>query len=75
MKGILLKKKSKRRLKRTSNLISQFTLQYTNLFHRLDEFEEALFSNTVHFWQRWMEKCTYKGRWREMVRHLVCDFF
>jgi GH15 family glucan-1,4-alpha-glucosidase len=26
-----------------------------------------LFERTVEFWQRWLSKCTYTGRWREMV--------
>jgi GH15 family glucan-1,4-alpha-glucosidase len=31
--------------------------------------EEAyrLFTETVDYWQRWIAKCTYTGRWREMV--------
>eukprot|EP01133_Synstelium_polycarpum_P010854 gene10854-12644_t len=29
--------------------------------------EEVLFRSTVDYWQKWLEKCTYKGRWREMV--------
>ncbi len=31
--------------------------------------EEAdrLFEHTVHYWLRWISKCTYTGRWREMV--------
>ena len=31
--------------------------------------EEAfdLFQETVEYWRRWISKCTYKGRWREMV--------
>lgn len=31
--------------------------------------EEAndLFEQTVEFWQRWLSRCTYIGRWREMV--------
>lgn len=28
---------------------------------------EALFAETVAYWRRWIAKCTYKGRWREMV--------
>ncbi len=28
---------------------------------------EGLFRNTVAHWRRWVEKCTYAGRWREMV--------
>jgi GH15 family glucan-1,4-alpha-glucosidase len=26
-----------------------------------------LFERTVNFWQRWLSKCTYTGRWRETV--------
>lgn len=26
-----------------------------------------LFKHTVDYWRRWLSKCTYKGRWREMV--------
>jgi GH15 family glucan-1,4-alpha-glucosidase len=31
--------------------------------------EEAqrLFEETVQFWRRWLSRCTYRGRWREMV--------
>jgi GH15 family glucan-1,4-alpha-glucosidase len=28
---------------------------------------EELFRQTVDFWRRWLAKCTYTGRWREMV--------
>jgi GH15 family glucan-1,4-alpha-glucosidase len=28
---------------------------------------EDLFRETVAFWQRWTSKCTYAGRWREVV--------
>ncbi|MPZ17498.1 MAG: glycoside hydrolase family 15 protein [Luteitalea sp.] len=28
---------------------------------------EALFRETVQFWRRWLERCTYTGRWRETV--------
>jgi len=28
---------------------------------------EELFRDTVSFWRRWLSKCTYAGRWREMV--------
>jgi GH15 family glucan-1,4-alpha-glucosidase len=28
---------------------------------------EDLFERTVLFWQRWLAKCTYTGRWREIV--------
>jgi GH15 family glucan-1,4-alpha-glucosidase len=29
--------------------------------------EEELFMQTVDYWRRWLSKCTYTGRWREMV--------
>jgi len=28
---------------------------------------DELFKRTVDFWIRWISKCSYKGRWREMV--------
>ena len=30
--------------------------------------EEEIFIQTVEYWRRWLSKCTYTGRWREMVR-------
>ena len=32
-----------------------------------DETEERLLQQTVAYWHRWLSKCTYQGRWREMV--------
>ncbi len=29
---------------------------------------EELFRDTVAYWRRWLAKCTYAGRWREMVQ-------
>ena len=29
---------------------------------------EELFRDTVDYWRRWLSKCTYTGRWREMVQ-------
>jgi GH15 family glucan-1,4-alpha-glucosidase len=28
---------------------------------------QATFEETVRFWRRWLSRCTYRGRWREMV--------
>jgi GH15 family glucan-1,4-alpha-glucosidase len=28
---------------------------------------EELFQQTVEYWRHWLSKCTYTGRWREMV--------
>lgn len=28
---------------------------------------EKIFYDTVMFWRNWISKCTYRGRWREMV--------
>jgi GH15 family glucan-1,4-alpha-glucosidase len=38
--------------------------------HRCPDTGEAeeLFRDTVAYWQRWLSKCTYRGRWREMVQ-------
>jgi GH15 family glucan-1,4-alpha-glucosidase len=32
------------------------------------ESAEVLFRETVDYWRRWLSKCTYTGRWREMVQ-------
>ena len=29
---------------------------------------EELFRDTVAYWRRWLSRCTYSGRWREMVQ-------
>jgi len=29
---------------------------------------QALFEETVHFWRGWLSRCTYRGRWREIVQ-------
>ncbi len=28
---------------------------------------QQAFDHTVHYWRNWLKKCTYQGRWREMV--------
>ncbi|MBA3793673.1 MAG: glycoside hydrolase family 15 protein [Rubrobacter sp.] len=30
--------------------------------------EDELFVQTVEYWRRWLSKCTYTGRWREVVQ-------
>ena len=32
-----------------------------------EEQEQILMGRTVDYWHKWLTKCTYKGRWREMV--------
>jgi GH15 family glucan-1,4-alpha-glucosidase len=32
-----------------------------------EEEAQALFEHTVQFWRQWLAKCTYRGRWREIV--------
>jgi GH15 family glucan-1,4-alpha-glucosidase len=32
-----------------------------------EEESSALFEATVVFWRRWLSRCTYRGRWREIV--------
>jgi GH15 family glucan-1,4-alpha-glucosidase len=36
--------------------------------HLSDEEAEAAFRETVGFWRRWIARCTYRGRWQEIVR-------
>jgi GH15 family glucan-1,4-alpha-glucosidase len=31
------------------------------------EYEISAFKQTVNFWRRWIDRSTYRGRWREMV--------
>jgi GH15 family glucan-1,4-alpha-glucosidase len=33
----------------------------------LEPFASAALTKTIHHWRKWSSKCTYKGRWREMV--------
>jgi len=33
-----------------------------------EEEEDELFKQTVEYWRRWLSKCTYTGRWREVVQ-------
>jgi len=33
-----------------------------------EESGEEAFRHTVDFWKRWLSRCTYTGRWREMVQ-------
>jgi GH15 family glucan-1,4-alpha-glucosidase len=33
-----------------------------------DEEAQSLFEETVHFWRTWISRCTYRGRWREIVQ-------
>jgi GH15 family glucan-1,4-alpha-glucosidase len=30
--------------------------------------EDNLFHETIAYWRRWINKCTYRGRWRETVK-------
>jgi GH15 family glucan-1,4-alpha-glucosidase len=32
-----------------------------------ETYAEELFTQTVGYWRTWLAKCTYSGRWREMV--------
>ncbi|HEX4085046.1 MAG TPA: glycoside hydrolase family 15 protein [Chthoniobacteraceae bacterium] len=33
--------------------------------------EEAIFTETVHYWRSWLAACCYRGRWREQVQRSV----
>ncbi|UCH45987.1 MAG: glycoside hydrolase family 15 protein, partial [Nitrospiraceae bacterium] len=32
-----------------------------------EEEAEAMFRRTVDYWRQWLSRCTYRGRWREIV--------
>src|SRR4030095_10423674 len=34
---------------------------------RQQDYESEAFKQTVNFWRRWIDRCTYQGRWRETV--------
>eukprot|EP01132_Coremiostelium_polycephalum_P005668 gene5668-7054_t len=44
-----------------------FACSGTKTVDNFCQIEDKLFKETIFFWQKWLEKCTYKGRWREMV--------
>ena len=64
-----------------SGAVAEFTLQEQESasfeLHSLKEDDgkiglsaaesNRLFQETVDYWRRWISRCTYKGRWREMV--------
>jgi GH15 family glucan-1,4-alpha-glucosidase len=33
-----------------------------------EQVADQLFRDTIHYWRQWIAKCTYRGRWREMVQ-------
>ncbi len=71
-------------LKQEGNgIVAEFTLQEGHeLSFSLQEVEagdrscqavsedqaQELFRQTVDYWQQWLSRCTYRGRWREMVK-------
>lgn len=42
---------------------AQMLKHESNIF----KMEEKLFTSTIFYWQSWLDRCTYKGRWREIV--------
>ena len=36
-----------------------------------EEGAQHLFDETIRYWRRWLSRCTYRGRWREMVNRSV----
>ena len=36
-----------------------------------EEYSQVLLDQTIKYWRDWLSKCTYKGRWREMVYRSV----
>ena len=60
----------------TSGTSATFVLQMMDpedqLVLSLGEQEgEELFRSTCDFWRRWLSRCNYQGRWREMVHRSV----
>lgn len=64
------------------NIVAEFSLKEGEEVHFwLEELErdcedcsvvpdfqpDDLFTHTVNYWRQWLSKCTYTGRWREMV--------
>jgi GH15 family glucan-1,4-alpha-glucosidase len=64
-------------------VVSEFTLQSgqtaTFVLHRVEETGPCskclnhkeinrILQDTINFWRKWISRCTYQGRWREMVR-------
>jgi GH15 family glucan-1,4-alpha-glucosidase len=37
----------------------------------MNEYIDLLLHSTIDYWHNWLEKCTYQGRWREMVHRSV----
>lgn len=35
---------------------------------KIHDCAEILRTKTIDYWHKWLSKCTYKGRWRELVR-------
>ena len=36
--------------------------------HNIQNMHQKLFTMALDFWHNWLDKCTYTGRWREMVQ-------
>eukprot|EP00761_Pharyngomonas_kirbyi_P005992 gb/GECH01005998.1/.p1 GENE.gb/GECH01005998.1/~~gb/GECH01005998.1/.p1 ORF type:complete len:625 (+),score=132.20 gb/GECH01005998.1/:1-1875(+) len=45
----------------------EYTEDHECIFEFSHADEERLFDETVQYWQRWLTRCTYRGRWREVV--------
>lgn len=48
-----------------------FVLNYSQTNHEdllaLRFYDEEVYERTIEFWHRWLNQCTYSGRWRETV--------
>ena len=52
----------------SANFVLHDLPQGASCDHHLSEDDaEAAFRDTVAFWRNWVAKCTYRGRWREIV--------
>mgnify|MGYP002788559680 CR=1 FL=1 len=66
-KGIVVDEKQEAVLIRQSESVIYYLAETEDTTCYDFEGLQAMIEGTNEFWRRWVSKCTYKGRWREMV--------
>ena len=66
-KGIVVDEKQEAVLIRQSESVIYYLTETEDTTCYDFEGLQAMIEGTNEFWRRWVSKCTYKGRWREMV--------
>lgn len=52
----------------TAIFMLEYITEHANVEpHDLEEFSQKSFLDTINYWKEWVSKCTYRGRWMEMV--------